>query len=75
MTVVPLLKSHEDNKDSVMPTESFTRALTAIGVPLNAEDWARLLKVYDKKGEGSINWDDLLTDHKYVNTVSRLIIM
>lgn len=72
--MIPLLSSHEDNKDGVMPTESFTATLTNIGVPLTETEWPQLLKTYDKKGEGSLNWDDLLTDHKYVNAVSCLIM-
>lgn len=39
-------------------------------VPLSEEQWENFLRIYDKKGEGSINWDDILSDHKYVHAVS-----
>lgn len=46
--------------------------MKGIDAPLNEEQWENFLKIYDKKGEGSINWDDILSDHKYVHAVSKL---
>ena len=67
------MKTHEDNKNGVLPVDGFISALEGLGVPLTEEEWPKLMKIYDKKGEGSINWDDLMSDHKYVHAVSHLL--
>ena len=39
-------------------------------VPLGPEELKKLVSICDKKGEGVLNYDDLLSDHKYINIVS-----
>ena len=68
-TVFTILKENPSNKEGVLPTEVFQTLLRELGVFLSDEEWVKLLKIYDKKGGGSLNWEDLLTDHKYVHAV------
>ena len=56
-----------------MPTDELFGALDSMGMGLQSDDQSKLLKLYDKKGEGFINWDDLITDHKYIHAVSVVI--
>ena len=65
------LKNCVDNKSGVLPVETF-KTLVGEGMeaPIGEEDWPKLLKIYDKKNEGVLNWEDLLSDHKYIHAVS-----
>lgn len=60
-----------ENKNGTISVEVFQTILKDMSVPLSGDQWTKLLKVYDKKNEGSLNWEDLLTDHKYVHAVRR----
>ena len=64
------LKYSPDNKEGTIPVDRFKEALGELRVPLGGEEWEKLMKTYDKKETGSMSWDDLLTDHKYVHAVS-----
>ena len=70
-----MLKEGSVNDDGVIQSDVFKELMTQMGAPLSEEEEEKLLKIYDKKGEGSINWDDLLTDHKYVHAVSANIVV
>jgi hypothetical protein len=67
-----LLKASESNVDGVMSVEEFQTILKDMNVPLGDDEWTKILKIYDKKNEGKLNWDDLLTDHKYVHAQFKL---
>jgi len=71
--VLDVLKEQDVDKKSVLSTEQFTGALQGIGVPLGPEEFQKLIKVYDKKGEGKLNYDDLLTEQKFIHAVSSVI--
>lgn len=68
--VVELLKEKDNEKASVLPKEVFFSVLEEIGAPLESETRAKLQTIYDKKGEGKINYDDLITEQKFVHAVS-----
>ncbi len=63
------LKDTTTGDDGVIQCDVFKDILTQCNIPLTEEEWEKLLKIYDKKGEGRMSWDDLLTDHKYVHAV------
>ena len=68
--VIDVLKEHDTNKSGVISTEEFTTSLQGIGVPLQSEEFDKLLKIYDKKGEGKLNYEDFLTEQKFIHAVS-----
>ena len=41
-----------------------------MGAPLQSEHLTTLLGIYDKKGEGVMNYDDYLSEQKYIHAVS-----
>lgn len=65
-----LLREQDPTLSGSITTDVFTTTLESIGVPLSSEEMAKLLAVYDKKGEGKLNYDDLLTEQKYIHAVS-----
>lgn len=69
--VVELLKEKNPEKSDVVTTELFFSILEEIGAPLDSDSKSRLLAIYDKKGEGKINYDDFITDQKFVHAVRR----
>lgn len=68
--VTDLLREQDPTLSGTITTEAFTTTLQTIGVPLSSEDMPKLLHIYDKKGEGKLNYDDLLTEQKYIHAVS-----
>ena len=66
-----VLRAQEENQGTVIPTETFASALESIGAPLTGHDMTKLMRIYDKKGEGRFDWDDLISEHKYVNAVCK----
>lgn len=65
------LKNCIDNRNGVLPVETFKTLLAeGMDAPITEDDWPKLLKIYDKKNEGVLNWEDLITDHKYIHAVS-----
>ena len=42
-----------------------------MGAPLTGQDMTKLMRIYDKKGEGHLDWDDLISEHKYINVVRK----
>ena len=53
-----------------MTTEAFTSVLHTMGVPLQSDDITSLIAIYDKKGEGVMNYDDYVSEQKYIHAVS-----
>ena len=53
-----------------MTTDAFTSVLHSMGVPLQSDDIVSLLNIYDKKGGGVINYDDFISEQKYIHAVS-----
>ena len=43
-------------------------------LPLQSDDIIKLLSIYDKKGEGKINYDDFISEQKYIHAVSHSLI-
>lgn len=46
-----------------------------MGMSLQSDERSKLIKIYDKKGEGFVNWDDLVSEHKYIHAVSFCVSM
>ncbi len=65
-----VLKEQDEERSGVIPSDKFTEVLQGIGVPLQSEEFDKLLKVYDKKGEGKLNYEDFLTEQKFIHAVS-----
>ena len=67
--LVDLLKEQDEAKSEVITTEQFFSALEGIAAPLDSDIKVKLLAIYDKKGEGKINYTDFLTEQKFVHAV------
>lgn len=65
-----VLREEDKEKSGVIPTEEFKKVLQGMGVPLQEEGFEKLFKVYDKKGEGKINYEDFYTEQKFIHAVS-----
>ena len=73
-----LLDSYREEdmeRKGIMASDTFTSVLKTLGSPLEEADFQKLLSTYDKKGEGKINYEDFISEQKYVNAVSIIIIM
>lgn len=70
LAVKDLLKGFDSENNGSLETEDFFTSMSSMGMPLTEEGKAKLLTVYDKKGEGKISYSDLLSDHKYIHAVS-----
>lgn len=70
VAVKEMLCSYDPDKTGTIETEDFFSSLSGMGMPLTEEGRTKLLAVYDKKGEGKMNYNDLLADHKYIHAVS-----
>ena len=70
--ILDLLKEEDPGRSGTLPSDLFTSVLQRIEVPLDAEEISKLLAVYDKKGEGVVNYDDFLSEQKYIHAVSSL---
>ena len=69
-----LLREQDPGVSGSISTEMFISILESIGVPLSSEEMTKLLTIYDKKGEGKLNYDDLLTEQKYIHAVSNVLL-
>lgn len=69
-----LLKSYDSEGTGSLETEDFFSCLSGMGKLLEEECKAKLLAIYDKKGEGKMNYGDLLADHKYIHAVSQYLL-
>ncbi len=65
-----LLKDADTDGKGSLSTDMFMSTLSTISIPLEEESRAKLLAIYDKKGEGEISYSDLLSEHKYIHAVS-----
>ncbi len=72
IAVMDVLRGQDEERSGVIPSDKFTEVLQGIGVPLQSEEFDKLLKVYDKKGEGKLNYEDFLTEQKFIHAVSLL---
>lgn len=70
MAVKDLLKSFDSEDKGSLETDDFFTSMSGMGMPLTEDGKAKLLTVYDKKGEGKISYSDLLSNHKYTHAVS-----
>ena len=68
--VVELLKEQNQEQPDVITTDQFFSVLEGIGAPLDSDSKVKLLAIYDKKGDGKINYDDFITEQKFVHAVS-----
>ena len=68
--VIELLKEQCPDKTDVITTDQFFSVLEGISVPLDSDSKVKLLAIYDKKGEGKLNYDDFITEQKFVHAVS-----
>ena len=73
--VLDLLKEQSTEKSDAIATEQFFSVLEGIGAPLESDNKVKLLAIYDKKGEGKINYGDFLTEQKFVHAVSVYVCM
>ena len=70
LAVKEMCLSYDPDVTGTMETEDFFSGLSGMGLPLEDEAKTKLLAVYDKKGEGKMNYTDLQADHKYIHAVS-----
>ena len=70
LAVKDLLRGFDSENKGSLETEDFFTSMASMAMPLTEEGKAKLLTVYDKKGEGKISYNDLLSDHKYIHAVS-----
>ena len=73
--LVDLLKEQDEAKSEMITTEQFFSTLEGIAAPLDSDIKVKLLAIYDKKGEGKINYADFLTEQKFVHAVSLVFIV
>ena len=67
--LVDLFKEQDTAKSEVITTEQFFSVVEGIAAPLDSDNKVKLLAIYDKKGEGKINYTDFVTDQKFVHAV------
>ena len=63
-------RAQDTDKTGSLPVDTFMNCLSDLHAPLADEGRTKLLVIYDKRGEGTVSYDDLLNDHKYIHTVS-----
>ena len=68
--LVDLLKEEDTEKSTVITTEQFFSTLEGIAAPVDSDNKVKLLAIYDKKGEGKINYNDFIAEQKFVHAVS-----
>ena len=68
--LLELCREQQSGEDGVMTTDAFTSVLHTMGAPLQPDHITSLLTIYDKKGEGVINYDDFISEQKYIHAVS-----
>ena len=56
----------------MISTEGFTSVLHTMGAPLQSEHLESLFSIYDKKGEGVMNYDDFISEQKFIHAVRHL---
>ena len=64
-----LLKEQDTAKTDIVTTEQFFSTLEGVGVPLDSDNKGKLLAIYDKKGEGKLNYSDFIAEQKFVHAV------
>ena len=67
--LLDLLKEQNTEKSEVITTEQFFSTLEGIAAPVDSDKKVKLLAIYDKKGEGKINYTDFITEQKFVHAV------
>lgn len=67
--LLDLLKEQNTEKSEVITTEQFFSTLEGIAAPVDSDNKVKLLAIYDKKGEGKINYNDFITEQKFVHAV------
>ena len=71
--IMDLLRAQDPKGTGMIPTDAFTSTLQSIKAPLEHDELSKLLAIYDKKGEGVMNYDDFISEQKYIHAVSSLI--
>ena len=61
----------QETKEGVMATDAFTSVLKTLGASLQSDGVTKLLTIYDKKAEGVVNYDDFISEQKYIHAVSQ----
>ena len=70
--MIDLLREQDPDSKGTISTDALTSTLQSIAVPLESDEFSKLLALYDKKGEGVMNYDDFLSEQKYIHAVSRM---
>ena len=68
--LLELCREQQSGEGGVITTEAFTSVLHTMGAPLESEGLTSLLAIYDKKGEGVMNYDDFISEQKFIHAVS-----
>ena len=70
--MIDLLREQDPDSKGTISTDALTSTLQSIAVPLESDEFSKLLALYDKKGEGVMNYNDFLSEQKYIHAVSRM---
>jgi ankyrin repeat protein len=65
--LLELCREQQSGEGGVITTEAFTSVLHTMGAPLQSEGLTSLLAIYDKKGEGVMNYDDFISEQKFIH--------
>lgn len=69
--LLELCREQQSGDGLTITTDAFTSVLQSMGAPLESEHLTSLLNIYDKKGEGVVNYDDYISEQKYIHAVSQ----
>ena len=70
--LIDIFREQEAAEREVITTDAFMGILERMRVPLQSEDLMELFSIYDKKNEGLINYDDFISEQKYIHAVSQV---
>ena len=70
--LIDLLREQEAADSQVITTDAFVGILERMRAPVQSEDLMELFSIYDKKKEGLINYDDFISEQKYIHAVSNV---
>lgn len=68
--LLDLCHEQRSGDGGAIATDAFTSILHTMRVPLQSDNLTSLLAIYDKKGEGVMNYDDYISEQKYIHAVS-----
>ena len=59
----------KEHAAGMIPQEEFIQLLTSLGAPFSPEDLTKLAGMHDKSKSGMVNYEEFLSEQKYINTV------